>query len=651
MDSYEFDTSSTEHNPLLERGGGWDECGLVESLDRKGFTSNKSCCELIANSIDAQATQIIWKMCPTDNTIRLIDDGVGMDGERLRDMFKMFKSNNSDRKSMGVSGLGGKEGSYILSKQPNKEPTDVIIYTHTRDGPYSKVITPWKQIFEEKKYTGKIIFTEMSQSEIETFKEDRKECQFKHGTTIVFKYNDVLKQLIETQFSKQDMCVMKMPTNDRWDIIFGATSSTEIILDKSDGTQPIILQKYDYFSGSDSEFYPGKSIDVINHYIDADNEDRYIFSEYDGEIEIPKNGKNGYKTTPSDVSIHQTWKNIGSYEVYNGMRIDERIFDHKIPRRLDSATAFINQYDAEYFIGDVEYNKDCLSGCSVRRNKQYITKILFAGKYNAKTSRGNGDAMLKSFHHRTEIRYTTFSNQDNRMDKTIGIQENKNQNQNNLPIPLERLITYLKSKDIGRLEKYFTDVIAAKQAVNAAKQAEKIENDRILNEIKKEKERLDEIERKRIETEKKRIETEKKRIETEKKQIETEQKRIETEKKQIAAKQEEDVSDDKKQEEDDVYDVAKQEEDVSDVAKQEEDVSDVAKQSVDDSDDEEQDDDDDSDDEEQEEDDSVAAKQDDDESVDEKTELTNILRQKIVDALRGKNYEILTKIDNFINNN
>ena len=49
------------------------------------------------------------------------------------------------------------------------------------------------------------------------------------------------------------------------------------------------------------------------------------------------------------------------------MRIDERIFDHKIPRRLDSAAAFINQYDAEYFIGDVEYNKDCLSGCSVRR--------------------------------------------------------------------------------------------------------------------------------------------------------------------------------------------------------------------------------------------------------------------------------------------
>ena len=610
MDSYEFDTSSTEHNPLLERGGGWDECGLVESLDRKGFTSNKSCCELIANSIDAQSTQIIWKFCPTDKTIRLIDDGVGMDGEKLRDMFKMFKSNNSDRKSMGVSGLGGKEGSYILSKQPNKEPTDVIIYTHTRDGPYSKVITPWKQIFEEKKYTGKIIFTEMSQEEIETFKEDRKDCQFKHGTTIVFKYNDVFKKLIETQFSKDDMCFMKMPTNDRWDIIFGATSSTEIILNKSDGTPNLNIKKYDYFSGSDSEFYIGKSVEVINHYIDTDNEDRYILSDDYGELEISKNGKNGYKTAPSNVTNNQTWKNIGYYDVYNGLRIDSRIFDHNTPRRLDSATAFINPYDSEYFIGDVEYNKDSLSGCSVRRNKQYITKILFANRtYNAKTSRGNGDSMLKSFHHRTEIRYTTLSKQDNRMDKSIGIQENKNQNQNNLPIPLERLITYLKTKDIGRHEKYFNDVIAAKQSENDAKQAEKIENDRILNEIKKEKERLDETEQKRIETIKKRIETEKKRSETEKNRIETEKNRIETEKNQIVEKQEEDVSV-----------VAKQEEDVSVVAKQEEDDYDVAKQY-------------------------------EGESVDEKTELTNILRQKIVDALRGKNYEILTKIDNFINNN
>ena len=56
--------------------------------------------------------------------------------------------------------------------------------------------------------------------------------------------------------------------------------------------------------------------------------------KYDATI-FAKNGKNGYKTTPSDVIIHQTWKNIGSlYEVYNGsFRIDERIFDHKIPRQ------------------------------------------------------------------------------------------------------------------------------------------------------------------------------------------------------------------------------------------------------------------------------------------------------------------------------
>jgi hypothetical protein len=49
-------------NYFEERGGSWDESGLVESLDRKGFTPNKCCSELIANSNDAQATKIIWKI-------------------------------------------------------------------------------------------------------------------------------------------------------------------------------------------------------------------------------------------------------------------------------------------------------------------------------------------------------------------------------------------------------------------------------------------------------------------------------------------------------------------------------------------------------------------------------------------------------------
>jgi len=39
--------------------GGWNEAGLVESLDRKGFTPIQGLLELFANSCDAKVTQII----------------------------------------------------------------------------------------------------------------------------------------------------------------------------------------------------------------------------------------------------------------------------------------------------------------------------------------------------------------------------------------------------------------------------------------------------------------------------------------------------------------------------------------------------------------------------------------------------------------
>ena len=100
-------------------GGRWDEPGLVGSLDRKGFTPSKCVSELIANSCDAQSQLVIFKVNKklTKRYINMIDIGKGMSFDKLHDMFAMFKSNNKLRKSMGVSGLGGKEALYMLSKK------------------------------------------------------------------------------------------------------------------------------------------------------------------------------------------------------------------------------------------------------------------------------------------------------------------------------------------------------------------------------------------------------------------------------------------------------------------------------------------------------------------------------------------------------
>ena len=444
-----------------EKGGSWNESGLVLSLDRKGFTPNKCCTELIANSIDAQAITIEWKI--TSEYIKLIDDGTGMGQSKLKDMFDMFKTNNSDRKTMGVSGLGGKEGMYNLSKKTNKEPTTTILYTHTNGGDYLKAIVPWKEIFNEQKYTGKVLFTMMSQEEINDFIEDRTNFNFKHGTTIRFEYNDDFKNLIEKQFDNKITTKEKFSQHDRWDFVFGLSISN-IILEKTDGTPRSVLSKYDYFSGNDTEFYAGKQMSHILHYIDDKNNDRYILNE-DGDtyLEIQHYGKNSYKTDPTPIIIHQLWKKIGSYEILNGMRVNNDIFNPNNPYFPNSATMHINNYDGKYFPSsdtDVEYIKACLSGCGVYRNCQLITKISFDNKkFNASTSRGDAKSMITKFYHRTEIRYSTLSSQDNRMDIAMGIQENKNQHHNCLPTPLERLITHVKQQHIVRIYTYFETVI------------------------------------------------------------------------------------------------------------------------------------------------------------------------------------------------
>jgi hypothetical protein len=65
------------------------------------------------------------------NVHKKIEKGIG----RIKYIDKT-NNDNSEKNSMGVSGLGGKEGMYILSKKPNKEPTTVVLFTYQEGGEY-----------------------------------------------------------------------------------------------------------------------------------------------------------------------------------------------------------------------------------------------------------------------------------------------------------------------------------------------------------------------------------------------------------------------------------------------------------------------------------------------------------------------------------
>jgi hypothetical protein len=242
--------------------------------------------------------------------------------------------------------------------------------------------------------------------------------------------------------------------------------ASEIIYDKSDGTDLITLPKYDYFSGGDIEFYTGKNIEIIDHYIDDKGKDRYIWTnENEIPMEILPHGKN-FKTEPAASKVYQNWEKKGNYVIYNGMRKNKNIFDHSNPKILESSTMYLNDYDKQYFDGmSVESIKNYLSGVSLVRNEQLICRLSL-DTFTSNTSRGNGQSMITQFYHRTELKYNTYSSQDNKMDSAMGIQENKTQHEKKFPKdskPLERLIIYLKNRNLKKIKDYFDNVIKIKE--------------------------------------------------------------------------------------------------------------------------------------------------------------------------------------------
>ena len=380
--------------------------------------------------------------------------------EKLNDMFDMFKSNNKNNKSMGVSGLGGKESIYILSKNANKTPSTVIIFTHSQNGEYWKATVPWDEIISSKKYTDAITFCKMSEEEIIDFNNDREGEENPHGTTIRWQYSDILRESITIQFDKKNReNIDIVESEDRWDLIFGC-SNIDIILDKSDGTPLCQLPKfYNYFEGDETEFYAGKNIEIIDHYIDTLKNDRYIWTdENNNTFEIGTTGKNT-KTKPQPVIIHTTWTLFGCYEIYNGMRKDDNIFNEQRPKDKKSATFSLNSYDQQFFKTDKQTDKikEFLSRVRLNRNVQNITQIKLEG-YNVASARADSSQLLKLVYHRTEIRYETLSTQNNRMDIAMGIQENKHQNQNKIPKTIERLICFLKNRNLEKIKAHFREV-------------------------------------------------------------------------------------------------------------------------------------------------------------------------------------------------
>lgn len=445
------------------RIGNIDESGYLNGMTRRGYTPPKCILELYANSIDAVEKQrsphirtkkIIAKVERT--VIKLLDNGVGMDRAAAGYMFSMHRQNHAGDHSMGVSGIGAKPATLILS-----EETPVHIFTRQCGGEYLHITVPWDEIMRIGKFTGMVICAPMTDEEKANFIQDRTENEMLAGpdgavgTTIQFLNSDFLQELLHNNFlpiEESDLNPL-----DRISIIFGRMGGIEFWYQCQSTNIP--APKYNYFGGHFTDYYGGIRRDRIEHYYSTkDKKERFIWMKDTQQMEISQSGK-GFSKEPSLVKTNlKGYTQVGEYEVKTGCRIDPAIFDPEAPAPLVCNGKY-NAYVQEHL--GVSPEKEFLHGTGLVRNGQLLGNIPLAD-FQMTSARGSSESWFDNVLVQQDMEYNPVSNQDNQQDKAMGVQENKNQLDGKAISPkITRLLKAIRMETAREIRKDFEEQIQA----------------------------------------------------------------------------------------------------------------------------------------------------------------------------------------------
>jgi flagellar biosynthesis GTPase FlhF len=455
--------STNNEQPIFV--GSINDAGILSGLKRKGITPEKSLSELFANSIDAGCNEIRYKVFR--NNIKIIDDGKGMNMEAIQNMFDIHKENHKNDKSLGVSGVGAKAASLILSND-----TMVVLYTKCVHGEYYKVEIPWDEMLQKGKYTNMIRPVTMSTDDIVEFHKERETMKNKYtGVTIKFKYSDKLKLHIEKQFCSVEEYRKKynseiIPEN-QLGVIYGAFP-LDCSYEHYEEKELRKMAKYNYFGGEDNEFYKGKTEETISVYEKEDKPKRYILNKNGEQYEIKQLGLKGKQVKKDIEKITESfigWSHLGNFILKVGCRRDDNYFNDEsseIKKLPDSGAENHLKYEEDYF-GDVIDGqniklREYFCKPELKRNNQIICSFDLPDEIIG-NRRANAKSMFGIKHLKCQLSYDPVSSLNNPLDLLCGIQENKNQCSCQFEKSFLRLIYNIKNQKANEIWDYFDEIV------------------------------------------------------------------------------------------------------------------------------------------------------------------------------------------------
>lgn len=471
---------NTSDQDFICKAGALNEANFINGLNNKGFTDQHCLGELVANSIDANAKNIKFKI--TEFSISQIDDGLGMSAETLSNMFEIHRENHKYNARMGRSGIGGKAATKILSRD-----TCIHVFTRMANSDYLCAVVPWDDIVETGVYTSAVTIRLMTDNEIQLFDADRTYFTKTTGTTIKFNYDDDLDYQILSNF-----CESSIKICERLAFIFGAFDVNIYYAVFNKPNLDSKMKMYNYFGDHQSKYYTGIQLDTINHFKDDKGKDRFILTKVDDSdnetyYEVKTQG-NSFKKTAEVCKINKNrLKYIGDFTVYSGMRIQKNYFDINAPVLPNTAGKIVHDYDSHFINNKLDDSAETLAKVGLRRNGQLISYFELPD-CKIGSARGNVESMHSTYHVRCLVTYEVASSNNNDTDKVIGIQENKNQYQSStLPINFTRLIKFIKYQTAKGIWDYFEEVVRAAAPIGQGELVDVINSVTTTNTSKKTK--------------------------------------------------------------------------------------------------------------------------------------------------------------------
>jgi hypothetical protein len=468
-------TISTNHRLV----GTINERGYINGFERRGFTPSKCLSELVANVMDSMDKVQLdhssyRKKCLFEvnrDTIKMIDNGFGMNETSLERMYDMHSENHRSEASRGVSGIGSKPSQFILSQK-----TEVRIYTRIANGEYLCAVAPWDIINEEGVYTGKIRIQKQTAEEKLIFVQDRSRngmlcCGEAIGTTTEFRRNDLLFEVIESAFKHPDT---QTNPHERIGIIFGR-DDVELLYKHHDEVSPLPLNMYNYFGAHHGEYYNGGFAEsqIYQMYSQRLNKHRFIWIDEEDQYEIKSVGR-GFATKISIVDENfNGYARIGTYTVRVGLRKDTHIYDLENPSfvlkddgTVLPMTADNSRYYSSYLKEHLGENETYMTRAKLVRNNQEIG--LIPPEVNIGSARADGGQYLKIKLVQCEVSFNPVSSHNNLQDRVMNVQENKNQfDGDSLPKNFTRLVAAIKDEKANHI---WAQLSTAAQAAHRALQ-------------------------------------------------------------------------------------------------------------------------------------------------------------------------------------